>query len=127
MSVQPRALTSAELRSYVRGNAQTFATMLDCANLPDRKLDYDDVFAVAARLLVEDGPVWCEGVSLATGLSEDHIHGAIAWREVVNLGCAAIEATREQWRAAWPFLRRIVIDELRPFSNRLADQRGVAR
>jgi hypothetical protein len=110
-------LTVVEIRHLARKHARLLAILLD--TLPcSYELEYDDAVAVAARLLVDHAPIFCEIVSLGTGMTDAQVQLS-PWPEVVNLGCRIIEATREVWRPAWPngFLQAILSDELRPYSS----------
>ena len=120
----PRPLSVSEVRILVRKHAKLLAVLLDtlpCAY----DLDYDDGVAVMARLLVDHAPIFCEIVSLGTGLTDSEVQST-PWAKVVNLGCQIIESTREVWRPAWPngFLQAVLREELRPYSSFV---RGVAR
>jgi hypothetical protein len=120
----PRPITAPEIRLLARKHAKLLAVLID--TLPcDYDLSYDDAVAVTARTLIDYAPIFCEITSLGTGLSEGDVQRT-TWPEVVRLGCATIEATREHWRMAWEhgFLQRILTDELRDYSSFV---RGVAR
>lgn len=120
----PRPLTAHEIRYLARKYAKLLAILID--TLPcDYDLSYDDAASVTARLLIDHAPIFCEITSLGTGISEADVQRT-TWPEVVRLGCATIEATRDQWRMAWEngFLQSILTDELRHYSSFV---RGVAR
>jgi len=124
MNARIDSLSPSDIRDLTRSHAELFAAWLD--NLPcGHKLSYDDAVAVAARVMVEHAPVFCEIVRMGTGASEAEVQ-ATPWPQIVKTGCEVIEATREAWRPAWPngFLQAIVRDELHPFSSFV---RGVAR
>lgn len=117
MNIQVKPLSASDIRALARTSAVFFSHLLD--NLPcGHDLSYDDAVAVAARLMVENGPIFCDLVCRGTGLTDPEVQ-ATPWPEVVRIGCEVIEATREAWRPAWTngFLQRIVSDELRPFSS----------
>ena len=112
-----KPLTAPEMRAFTRKHARLLAVLLD--TLPCRySLNYDEAVAITARLLVDHGPVFCEIVSLGTGLTDAEVQST-PWPTVVKYGCEIIEETREFWRLAWPngFLQAIVSEELRPFSR----------
>lgn len=119
-----KPLSVSETRALVRKHATLLAILLD--TLPcSYDLDFDDGVAVTVRLLVDHAPIFCEIVSLGTGLSDAEVQRT-PWPTVVGLGCEIIEATREVWRPAWPngFLQALLREELRPYSSFV---RGVAR
>jgi hypothetical protein len=122
--ITTKPLTVAEVRKLARKHAKLLAILLD--TLPcGYDLTFDDAFAVSARLLVDHAPIFCEIVSLGTGLSDAEVQRT-PWSQVVALGCEVIEATREVWRPAWPngFLQAMLRQELLPYSSFV---RGVAR
>lgn len=119
-----KPLTVSEIRLLVRKHAKLLAALLD--TLPcSYDLDYDDAVSVTARLLVDHSAIFCEIVSLGTGLTDAEVQRT-PWSQVVALGCEIIEATREVWRPAWPngFLQAMLRQELLPYSSFV---RGVAR
>jgi hypothetical protein len=119
-----KPLSVSETRALARKHAKLLATLLD--TLPcGYDLDYDNAIAVTARLLVDHAPIFCEIVSLGTGLDDAEVQRT-PWPQVVALGCEIIEATGEVWRPAWPngFLQAMLREELRPYSSYV---RGIAR
>lgn len=114
MDVQP--LSAQQIRQLVRKHARLLAFFLDMQPC-GYDLDFDTTVAVASRLIVEDGPLFCEMACAGTGASNADVQ-AMPWASVVKVGCEVIEATREAWRPAWEsgFLQKLVCQELRPFS-----------
>lgn len=122
--LETRSLTVAELRFLTRKHAELLAMLLD--TLPcSYDLEYDKAVAVVARLLVDHAPIFCEIVSIGTGMTDAEVQ-LTPWPRVVALGCEIIETTREVCRPAWPngFLQNMLCEELLPHSRHV---QGLAR